>query len=287
MWDISKLTTWVKLLSGLVAGVICWLVIAFTPPDKLPDFVAVVIVLLVEAVVIMIIDGGHIADSAQQNAQFLKDIVQRNSDFMIKIDELATHQYSVRAYDHRDLDPSEVPKVWIELLTNCKESYRGTSYLKTKDVSAQQEWWLEAALAIQKAKKLSDPDIFSIKKVFIIDDESELALLGPHLKAQREVGIECEHLSRNQIDSDPTLASREKDLPSLDFAIFDRDLVLVWELKDRALRKGYVFFGTASVALHEEFFHALYLRARSDRQSKALLGPAPSHPVGGVQPSTK
>jgi hypothetical protein len=120
-------------------------------------------------------------------------------------------------------------------------------------------YWGDAAVSIQNGKKLAGR--MDIHKVFVIDDDSEIAVLSKHLVRQRAIGIDIRYVRRRDVDCDPQLSDKLRRLPSIDFGIFDHDHVLVWELDGRKVKGGRVLFTSDQVNQHQEFFDALYKKA--------------------------
>jgi RimJ/RimL family protein N-acetyltransferase len=258
---------WIGLVVGtlLALGVALWVREASGNTTLFKDLVSVVVGAVGECIVILFVDMFHasevlrrmnqsqhrLAESFHRSQRELLDALQSR---VAKAEDLG----HVFQYVERELSKSEVPRVWVDLVSRFQQEYYATNYIQMGEIYTTD--WADAALAVQNGKKRAS-DKVTIKKVFLIDNENEMYQLAEHLKKQRELGIRIHYLFRREIDQDEELRSKVYELPSPDFGIFDNDHVLVWELDGRTLKGGRVLFSQEQVRRHREFFEALFTKA--------------------------
>jgi diamine N-acetyltransferase len=173
------------------------------------------------------------------------------------------------------LNRQQFRELWLDLLNRMRRTYSATNYIAAEEIYSTD--WAKAALLIQNGKKTAFGGNMVIKKVFLIDDDSEMAVVGKYLDEQRRIGIDIHFLPYKEIHRDPDLSSRFKsgDISSIDFGIVDDDTVLVWNLnlKGRTLVDGCLLMGQDNVVKHREFFDLLFQKAAAYDRNRLVLIP--------------
>lgn len=276
--DVSAMVTrkdWLKLGAASIAVVACTWLVSHAAGAAQRDLGIGIICLLAELFVILLwasqLTAKEIARLHRELGQGLTESRDESRRLTAILregiaggDELST----VLRYHDRGWPPSEAPKVWFDLLCRLQQTYSATNYIDSRHLYDTE--WGKAALAIQNGKKRAGPSV-EIKKVFVIDDPEEVAILSAHLERQREIGVNLQYIYHHEIAADPTLARGLSTLLSVDFGIFDESHVLVWRLEDRKVGGVQVLFGRETVDRHRAFFDLLYLRAQEKHGNETLL----------------
>jgi ribosomal protein S18 acetylase RimI-like enzyme len=173
------------------------------------------------------------------------------------------------------LTPESLQSKWMYLLCRLRKSYLATNYI----AQIYDTDWAQAALHVQYAKRSDDLDI---KKVFVLEKMDELLTFASHIERQRGIGVQIYFLLRSDVAHDAALEGRlhVKDIPSIDFGIFDTNRVLSWELDgSRRLTGGRVLFGRDHTERHERFFDDLFKKAKQVSKDHFVVVRIPEHQV--------
>jgi Family of unknown function (DUF6879) len=166
----------------------------------------------------------------------------------------------------RDLTESETNTAWRELMWYTQREYRATNFIDPGPF--YKSGHARNVLQLQKAK-LRAQEGFSLRKVLIWKDAAERA--SPEAKTIVEMHLDDDHapmqlhgILRDEIDAKSSLhADLMNNLGGqIDFAVFDRAVVLRWKLD--AARKvvgGSVTVDAGAVAKCAAFFDQLAIEA--------------------------
>jgi L-amino acid N-acyltransferase YncA len=259
--------------AAFVAGVACWqLMDHYSSPNAslvLAGFLAVVIGAVTEIVVVLFQER----DDAKRGLERVETTFTR---LVETLGERITKDESVRyllQYINRDLPKEQMLETWIDLLTQLRTTYCATNYINTDSVYTND--WGQAALLIQNAKKKAYNERVVIRKVFLIDKDEEIPMVSASLEEQKNIGVQIHYLPHGLIKEDPYLNGllRSKEIPSVDFGVFNEDIVLVWDLKDREVSHGRVLVGREHAQRHTKFFEALFQKARDFNRDRIVVVP--------------
>jgi len=247
----------IAIAAAVVVGVICWRLTQAAPfkPETVAEFLAVVMGAATEIIVFLFQDRNESKDGLtklEERQKELVEILKERIDRDEKVHELLQ-------YVDQELPKEKMMETWLDLLTQLRRTYCATNYTVAGSVYGSD--WGAAALLIQNAKKKAYDGEVIIKKVFLIDDNHEMAAVSERLDEQKKIGVQIHYLPRQELYNNQKLSAQLKagEIPSLDFGILDEDIVLVWELKeDRDVAKGRVLVGRKHASKHKEFFDALY-----------------------------
>jgi hypothetical protein len=151
---------------------------------------------------------------------------------------------------------SEVMLVWHDLCWIFEKSYDCTNYVRTEEIYNAP--WASPAIAIQIAKALSAPGAAYIRKIFLVDDESELSHIRNSLDSQTGARIAIRYLLVRSITENAFLSGLSKGLKSTDFGIFDKQCMLIWKLDSkREIVGGELVFDADQITKYNRFFDEL------------------------------
>ena len=252
------------------AGLICWWLLEIVDVQNLKvvaAFLAVLIGTAIEFMVLLVLERRETItkltdlDNRQKDVvKTLLERVERNED----LGHLRQCQGTLTNQQFREL--------WLDLLNRMRGTYSATNYIAAEKIYSTD--WAKAALLIQNGKKTAYGVSIVIKKVFLIDEDSEMAVVGKYLDEQRRIGIDIHFFPYKEIERDPDLRRlKTGDIPSVDFGIVDEEAVLVWNLKNRTLVDGRMLMGQDHVAKHKEFFDMLFQKAAAYDRNRLVLIP--------------
>lgn len=127
------------------------------------------------------------------------------------------------------LDAADVETVWYELCVAMQRHYKATNYVDLR--SMYRTRLAQAAIAVQKAK--IDALGLSVTKIFVVDSVEE-ASCSPDIRDQKRAKIAARYMLRGALEP------RGGRALSIDFAIFDDQVVLEWTLDGRRIVAGKV-----------------------------------------------
>jgi len=168
------------------------------------------------------------------------------------------------ALSRQKIPPEEMESVWTELSSLMQKKYRATNSIKPTLIYGPKH--ADAVMTVQKAKVVAQSA--SIAKVFIVDSESELGE-EPMLKIirhHREANIGIKYITIKELSRFENLGKKEKKLLSVDFAIFDDEVVLIWYVNKttRDYTGGEVLYGPGECKKYDDYYEALQHEASGD-----------------------
>jgi hypothetical protein len=156
---------------------------------------------------------------------------------------------------------SEITQVWRDLCWIFQDRYDATNYVKPDEL--YNEPWASPAIAIQIAKAYAAHPT-QIRKIFVVDQKSELEPIRDNLNRQTEARIVVRYIECEKIAKNVAIRDRSKALKSNDFGIFDNRCVLVWNLDDqRGIVDGELIFDKEEIKKYQSFFEQLLLTSKS------------------------
>ena len=252
------------------AGVVCWQLMEHVLSHYvLAGFLAVVIGALTEIVVVLFQERDDVKAGLKKVKTGLNQLVEVLGDRIAKDESI---RYLLQYID-RDLPKQQMLETWIDLLTQLRTTYFATNYIDTDAVYTND--WGGAALLIQNAKKKAYNEKVVIRKVFLIDDDNEIPMVSGILEEQKNIGVQIHYLPFRLLREDANLYGqlRSREITSVDFGIFNGDIVLVWELKDREVIQGRVLVGREHAEKYTRFFEALFQKASDFNRGRIAVLP--------------
>lgn len=158
-----------------------------------------------------------------------------------------------------ELSRQQVPEQWLELLWRIESDYCATNYISR--AAHLDKGYAALALDIQALK--IKVKYVPIHKVFIVDDDSELQNIRDLLLAQQQAGVQLRTIQHKQIDANEELQAQAAALQSIDFALINADIALLWFLDSkRHIGGGKLLYGEEQFQPYKRFFDSLYREAK-------------------------
>ena len=159
-----------------------------------------------------------------------------------------------------ELSQQQVPDKWLALLWQIETDYAATNYI-SREAHLDKGY---AALALEIQALKVKVKYVQIHKVFIVDDAQELQNIRDLLQAQCQAGIQVRTMQRKAIDTHAELKLQAAGLQSIDFALINHDMVLLWFLdRHRRITGGKLLFGEQQFQPYKLFFDSLYREAQA------------------------
>lgn len=178
-------------------------------------------------------------------------LVERVSDRELSSADAA----SALRYGGVEIPRSGVTRVWLDRLWRTSSRYWGVLYTAPGEVVDTSVFRL--GLAILSAKVRVDQ--VDVRRIFIIDDDQELAHIRPTMGEQLESNISVRYIFRSTIDAHPLLKAQVRQLSSLDFTVIDRKVVWILQLdRNRRIRSGSLHFDDALNARMGEVYRLMW-----------------------------
>jgi hypothetical protein len=155
----------------------------------------------------------------------------------------------------------QIDTVWRELSWRLQKTYRATNYQPDMYVTNT----AETVLDVQKAKMTAQK--IHIKKVFIVEQEHEFKTANMRkIISQHKLDLaDLRYFRMDEIMDRPKLREVKERLGSVDFAVFDDKVVLLWHLDEkRACTHGEIIFGAELAKDYISFFDLLHEEAHRD-----------------------
>jgi hypothetical protein len=187
---------------AFLAALISWYIVEYKIFDNVATvagFLAVVIGSLVELLWLIVLDRNRTINK-------LTAIDNNQKTLCNTLVERIQKYESLRHFIHYQvaLSKQQLIEVWIDLLNRMCSSYSATNYIEAGTIYTTD--WANGALLIQNSKKKLLGASMVIKKVFIINDESEITAISDHLNRQRQIGIDIHFLPLKEIQNDHDLS---------------------------------------------------------------------------------
>jgi len=159
----------------------------------------------------------------------------------------------------QELKDSEQSQAWIELLWSVRKSYIATNHIPDADI--YKRGFAKKAFEIQKAKQSAGG--IPIAKIFVLADEEELKNMQETMKGQRAAGFDVRYIYQSALDQHADLQKQTKSMETVDFGIFDSEIVLLWLLNSttRKPEGGRILTGHENVERYQKYFNALRLNS--------------------------
>lgn len=150
-------------------------------------------------------------------------------------------------------DMANVSEAWVSLLWSVAKSYQATNFIPNGKI--YDSGYAKCALSVQSVKR--EVDGIPVSKVFIVKDDTEHKEMALTMKKQQDLGFDVRVLRYEKIESSRQLSFDV--LESVDFGIFDDEVVLVWKLNPttRAPTSGRILTGEENVSPYRTYFKQL------------------------------
>ncbi len=154
---------------------------------------------------------------------------------------------------------------WVEQLWRIDKRFWATSYIKIEE--GWDQAYTKLGIEIQKTKVIVNNA--DIKRVFILDDLSELNQINQSMIYQSENNIKIKYILRSEIQSKSTLKNYNRKFASLDFGITDDKFVSIVDLnRNRKIKSAKMIFEKESIKEYEQFFLYLFNEAHEIKKAK-------------------
>ncbi|ADW70282.1 hypothetical protein [Granulicella tundricola] len=165
-------------------------------------------------------------------------------------------------FTNKNLDRDEMPNAWERMLWSMRGNFDATSYVKPSDYMRS---YPDLGIAIQEAKVRVAKA--RIRRIFIVESENELNLIGPHIAKQMAAGVEVSYVLLEEIKQHV----QTDKFDTLDFGLFDDSKsVFLWLLNERSVSGGKIELETDQYAKYRGLFDLLCRISHSYRELLAL-----------------
>jgi len=253
MKPITELTTkGIELVSGILVGFLTWFV---TKDEPLSALLSGITGLLTSIVLILLIEFYRLSKELFET----KDIYLVMVD-LLKYDKIADRNEIdiVLKYGLKNISEDNMAKIWIDFSWTIQQNYETIIFLKPDKIYSQN--WTETAIDIQKAKVRSMNA--SIKKVFVVEDEEELTKNIQIFKKQSDLGLDIRVILLRAINEIFSVKSKLKKFETIDFMVFDKRVLLKWNLSERKFVSGELSFDDKEIEEYHDFFIDIFQNAK-------------------------
>jgi hypothetical protein len=180
--------------------------------------------------------------------------------------ESQTLTFIALPYVGQDLTQDQIDQAWRELSWYVREKYEATNY----QTAFYQPGHVGSILKLQAAKIDCSADQFKIRKIFIWENEDEKSSSAAEEVRKKHKTLPAEKMLFKELQHDKLKSGKIKALAalnkktgfenSIDFAIFDGRVVVVWDLKknERNHQGGKVFVSPDIIEDFTNFFNGLW-----------------------------
>ena len=172
--------------------------------------------------------------------------------------EKTSGSFRLIKYCTGEIENEKIPEAWMDLCWDIQTEYLAINYEKNE--SAYDEKWARTGIDIQNAKaRMSN---VKIKKVFVVDDISELVSLKGLINKHIHCGIEVSYITISQIGGTRGIRNFLRELPSLDFSIVNGDTLFIWNLnEERKCENGELSFNQPKLETYRDVFFKIHHQA--------------------------
>mgnify|MGYP003385821264 CR=1 FL=1 len=166
-------------------------------------------------------------------------------------------------YSSDSISRDQMPNVWKDLSWSMRNSYHATNYINADNIFGR--GFSDSIKTIHAAKKTAQS--VAISKVFIVDNTDELKsdTFKKLIEHHKSYCFDIKYITKQKLEQLGDLSAHQKLVSSIDFGIFDGEIVLVWKLdRNRKFVGGEVLVGHAACQPYIDFFEALQLEASAN-----------------------
>jgi len=257
MKPITELTTkGIELVSGILVGFLTWFV---TKDEPLSALLSGIVGLLTSIVLILLIEFYRLSKEIFETKHLYSTLID-----LLKTDKIVNSKdvSIVLKYGLKNISEDDMAKIWIDFSWTIKQNYETIVFLKPDKIYSQN--WTETAIDIQKAKVRSANA--SIKKVFVVENEDELKRNLQIFEKQLDLGLDVRVILLNAINEIFSIKSKLINFETIDFMIFDKRVLLKWNLSEREFTNGELSFDKTEIEDYHDFFIDIFQNAHEVRK---------------------
>jgi len=178
-------------------------------------------------------------------------LTEKISDRLVTASELS----DILKYGHVQITSGRVTEVWLDRIWQTHHRYWGVLYTDPKEVTNTSVFQL--GLSVMAAKvRVEQVDV---KRIFLLETEEELKDSKEAMRICSQHNIQIRSLFRKQMESHPLLKQRVSHLPTLDFTIYDSNIIWLLALdKGRHIQHGELFFDEKMNEQYAEIFRLMW-----------------------------
>ena len=138
-------------------------------------------------------------------------------------DKMENYTLALR-FTNKNLNHYEMPSAWEQMLWSMRGGLDATSYVKPAEYNVS---YPHLGIDIQRIK--IQVARARIRRIFILDSESELEAIRPHIAEQLAANIEAFYVYKSEVEN----AIDTRPFETYDFGLFDESqAVFLWHLND-------------------------------------------------------
>ena len=158
-------------------------------------------------------------------------------------------------YGNMKIPIGKVTDVWLDRIWRTQHRYWGVLYAAPKEVTITTVFNLGLAAMAAKVRV----DQVDVKRIFLHETKEDLETSRDAMRACVQYGLQVRYLFREQMRMHTLLAERASHLSSLDFTIFDSQIVwLIMLDKNRHIVGGELIFDEKMNEHYSEVFRLMW-----------------------------
>jgi hypothetical protein len=224
-------------------------------PDPFYDFTVTISALILALLIETIIRVHKVSSNVESIRRQGEDATRRLGEAL----DANNRDLNVLRFATHNVPVTEVNEVWHELLSGLRERYIATNLTRREFVYDKE--WGAAALDIQRAKHHYRQ--VAIQKVFIVENEAELADWLDVWKQQAQAGVSIRHILKSEAQA-VREGNPEWKMLEYGFGVFDNRIALLWivDPHERKNNGARIVYRNQDIAAYSRFFRALYESAK-------------------------
>jgi hypothetical protein len=178
-------------------------------------------------------------------------LAEKVSDRFVTASELS----DILKYGHVRIGLSRVTDVWLDRIWQTHHRYWGVLYAAPKEVTITSVFQL--GLSVMAAKvRVEQVDV---KRIFLLETNEDLIDSKEAMRACSQHRLQVRYLFRKQMDTHTLLKQRVSHLSTLDFTIYDSNIIwLIMLDKGRHIQHGELFFDEKINEQYSEVFRLMW-----------------------------
>lgn len=184
---------------------------------------------------------------------------------------MAGELIKILKYGHIRIPPGKSLEVWMELLWSMKKKYWGVIYLSPKELAQTTIFENSISIMIAKIKV----EMLDVRRVFLLDDEMEYSELKDCIQLCLDNEIQTRVIYKKDLYSIHSLNDKAMQVKTLDFIIFDDEIVWQTILDNNRFEKySEIYFDSDLNESFSELFKQIWDAASSCKYLPKISIPA-------------